>query len=107
MIARLHCRANLRIHEYGAHWQATCQRLREREQIRLDARTLVCKEVSGTTETTLHFVEDQCDATLASQRAKATEKLRLEDSHTALALNGLDNDGGDRLGVEQGVEILE
>jgi len=61
--------------------QSAGERLREREQIRLDAEMLVGEELSRPTEATLDLNENECHLSLTRQRAKLANTTDVE--HTA------------------------
>jgi len=70
------------------------QRLGEQYHVRFDAPVLDRQETSGPPEAGLYFVGDEQGSVLAAQ-VERTLKIAVVRSDDALALNRLDDEGGD------------
>ena len=78
--------------------QAAGDRLRHGHQVGLDAVVLDREQLAGAAEAGLHLVDDEQDPLAVADRAQPLEELRRRGDEAALALDGLDDDRGDRLG---------
>src|ERR1700704_55629 len=97
VIPRLNCRSDLFRHENRTHWQPARQRLCQREHIGNNPASLVREHMSRSAESALDLVEDERDIPLGSDCPQFFKKTILEDSHSTLALNRLDNQSSARL----------
>src|SRR5205085_1290012 len=74
--------------------EAAAERLGERHDVRLDAGTLIRKQLAGTPHAGLHFVENEQQGVLVGKLAQAAQKMVLRDAHAAFTLDRLDQDRG-------------
>ena len=93
-----------RVHDLGAaeharERQAVRDRLRDADQVGLDARVLDREEAAGAAEAGLHLVGDEDDAVAVADLAHACDELGRRDDEAALALHRLEDDRGDGLGA--------
>ena len=72
--------------------EAAGDRLRDGDQVGLDAVVLEREELAGARKAGLHLVGDQADAVLVADRAQALEKRLRRGQEATLALDGLDDD---------------
>jgi hypothetical protein len=107
MIAVLHCRRDRLRHQHGAHRETAGEWLRERDHVGLDAHLLVGEQRSGASEPALNLVEDERDVSCLRHSAQLAQEAGVDDANAALPLDRLDDQRGDRVGVERGIELLE
>ena len=87
--------------EDSGEGQAHRDRLRDRDQVGLDAEVLDREEAAGAPEAGLHLVADKDDAVLVADLAQALYELARGRDEAAFALHGLEHDRGDVLGRDE------
>ena len=89
--------------------QAAAERLARHEQIWLDAVVVLDRpHRPGPPHARLHLVGDEEDPVPRTHFRESREVVRRHDDETALALDGLEHDAGDRFGVDLALEqVLE
>ena len=92
--------------EHARERQAVGDRLRDADQVGLDARVLDPEEPAGAAEARLHLVDDQDDPVAVADRADTFDELGRRDDEPAFALHRLEHDRGDALGPDRGRECL-
>src|SRR6266850_1904293 len=94
-----------RIHDCGTprhrrQREAAAQSLRQSDEIGYYARMVNREHLAGARNAALHFVRDQHDAVLIAESAQGPQEVERRNIETALALHGLDDDGGNRFGID-------
>ena len=103
--------AGLPVHDFGAR-HADAERhaggdaLGHADDVGLDAGVLDGPPLAGAAGAGLHFIGDEEDAVLVADAAQFLHEDGGSDDVAALALDGLDEDGGDFFGRERGLEEL-
>src|SRR5712691_7718270 len=90
----------------GAEWHSAGDAFGAAEDVWLDAGMLGGPPLAGTTHAGLHFVDDEHDAVLAADALQFLQEEFWRGDVAAFALDGLDDDGGDFLGIEEALEDL-
>ena len=105
---------DLRTSQHARERDAGRDRLRDRDQVGLDAEVLDGEGLARTTKARLHLVDHEDDAVLVADPPQALHELAGGNDEAALALDGLDHDRRDvfgrhaRLeGVLERVEVVE
>src|SRR6267143_1696224 len=80
--------------------------LRRAKNVRLDSRVFASPPLSGAAHARLHFVHDEHDAVLPADALQFLQKELWCGHIAAFALNGLDDDARNVLGIEQPLENL-
>ncbi len=89
-----------------AEWHAARNTLSGTKNVRFDSGVFTGPPLPGTSHTRLHFVHDEQDAVLPADALQFLQK-ELRCGHVpAFALNGLNDDARDVLGIEQTLENL-
>lgn len=78
---------------HGVH--AAGDGLAQQHQVGLDAAPLVAQELAGAGDAGLDLVADQQGVVLVAQRAGFAQVVVVRDDDAGLALDGLDEEGGD------------
>ena len=104
-------RSGLPVHDAG--WREDCTErhaagdaFRTADNVRLNSGELMRPPFSGAAHAGLHFVGDQHDAVLAANALQLLQEEVRRNDVPAFALNGLDDDSSDFLGVKQALENL-
>ena len=77
------------------------------DHVRLDPHLLVGEQRPRAPETALDLVEDEGDVARLRHGSQLTQESVVDDAHTAFTLDWFDDQGGDRVLVERGVQLLE
>ena len=96
MRARRHSLGGLGGGKAGTNRKAAAQSLGQRHNVRRYPGALIGKKLARAPHAALNLVEDEEQAALVTESPQRLEELRWSHSHAALALNGLDQDGGGR-----------
>ena len=72
--------------------------------VRLDAVVLVAEPLAGAAHAGLDLVDDEAGADLVGDGAQVAHELGGRHDEAALALDGLDDDGGDVVAVDLGAQ---
>src|SRR5260370_6647686 len=89
-----------------AEWHAAGDALGAAEDVGLDAGVLRGPPLPGAPHTGLYFVDDQHNAVLAANALQLLQEEFLRSDVATFALDWLDYDGGDFLGIEEALEDL-
>src|SRR5450631_827553 len=103
---RMHATRNPFGGEDGAERQAARQRFGDGDHVRQHTIVLVGKMASGATEAALNLVKHKQRAALFRQARGEFEKLPIDRTNPALALNGLDAHGADA-GIKFSFQVVE
>ena len=95
VVRRVH---DLRLAQHARERQAGRDRLRNRDQVGLDAVVLDRKQLAGAREARLDLVGDQADPVLVADRAQTLHELLAGRKEPTLALDRLDDDRRHLLG---------
>ncbi|CAM2137885.1 hypothetical protein PT2222_100011 [Paraburkholderia tropica] len=105
-----------RVHDFRAadharQRHAAGQALGDRHEVRRDVVVFHREQLAGAREARLHFVGDQQDAVRVADLAQAAHEVRRRLVEAAFALNRFEDDRGDALridvGLEQHLDVLE
>jgi hypothetical protein len=83
---------DLGLAEHAGERQASRDRLRDRDQVGLDAVVLDAEHPARCGRSRLHLVDDEDDAVLVAESPHALDELRRRDHESALALDRLEHD---------------
>src|ERR1039457_3255144 len=106
MHPRMHALCHAFGGEDGTEWQATRQRLGDRDHIWQHIVVLVGKVASGAAEATLNLVEHEQRAALFGQARGEFKKLFVDRTNPSLSLNRLDAHGADA-GIKLSLQVVE
>ncbi len=87
--------------EHARERQAVGDRLRDADQVGLDAGVLDREELAGAAEAGLHLVGDEDDPVAVAEPANPCEELGRRNVEAALALHRLEHDRGNGLGARR------
>ena len=79
---------------------------RKGDDVRLDAKMLNGEHFSSPPHARLHLISNQKDAVLPGQPFQLLKELRGRHDVSAFSLDGLEHDGGNLIGAEDGFEQL-
>ena len=77
------------------------------DQVGDDALVLAGEPGAGAAEAGLDLVGDEQDAVLAAELDERRQVARAGDDEAALALDGLDHDGGHVVGADLGADVVD
>ena len=104
VVARPEGRRHFRPGPAGADRHAVAERLGHRHHVGLEPLGLEGEPVPGPSEAGLHLVEHEERVALGAERPHRGQVVRARDHDAALALERLQQDGRDRVGVERLVQ---
>ena len=107
MIAGLHSLGNFLGQQDRAHRQPTSNGLRECQHVGHNSGLLIRKQGPGTSKPALNFVEDERDTPLCRDGAQLAQQSSIDHTHATLALHRLQNQRGDRVLIQRGIELGE
>ena len=90
----------------SAEREAAADALGDAHDIRRNAGPFMREKAAGAADAALDFVEDQQKAVVVADGAQRPQEFRIDRAHAALALHGLDEDAGGRLG-DSGLDRIE